>query len=754
MNYIRKHTSVILTLLPVLVLVFPQIVAAGTWGEEILWGIVNGVFGSLLGLAGMLLDTSITQFVVGFGDRFLNSGVGVAVEQLWVAVRDIFNLTFIFGLVYIGFKMILNSDDSGTRRWLVHLIMAALLVNFSLFITKFIVDISNVTATQIIDGGFTKQADGDVDVTKSFMDNLGVTSIWADGSSDIPQGASYSYIFGAAIVFIVAAFVFAAGAFMLIIRYAALCLYMIMSPLMFLGWVFPNLQSYTSEYWRGFLGKAFYAPIYVLLLYFSNIVIGAFYGSNGSLGSGGRPQFYEVFTANGQQIINNNTFEATIPPFILCCVFLLSSVVVAQKLGVNGAGAVMRVGNDLRGRVQRTVTNTAGGTARFAAAQTAGRGTRYMSNKVGGSLERQLNKLQAKGGVAGSFASMPGVDRFARSGFSTMQNAKFGLGTTIADDQKATNMISDRNKRYTDRANAQADYDTALNANNAQGMLDAKNALGAQVRRMSNDELLAMNTPELSRTEFATHLSDAQIKAMQDSGNFSNDDIGAIKNARNAGTFTEVFQSLDQGAQSADDLNTAFTNLAKTIGGLSNERLEGFGVNLTNPSGKLNDPRVAMHLSEKQIDHLKSSGKFDGAQIQQITNAREQGLQAMAQGTQTTVGLVGSATPAASATDYDANFVEKQRQNLMNRGPKESGSLPVSLFTEEKMAQYITPQIMEERMRNGNISNADLDTIRKNIDDYIASIYGTSSGTQVINTWQGWKNKSPVYAAQLGLTTI
>ena len=78
-----------------------------------------------MGMGGYLLNVGIEQFVVGFGDKFLTSGVGIAVDTLWVSVRDMFNLTFIFGLVYLGFKMILNSDDSNTRRWLIHLLLSS-----------------------------------------------------------------------------------------------------------------------------------------------------------------------------------------------------------------------------------------------------------------------------------------------------------------------------------------------------------------------------------------------------------------------------------------------------------------------------------------------------------------------------------------------------------------------------------------------------------------------------------------------------
>ena len=136
--------------------------------KEWLWIFVVNVFGWLAGAAGWMLNYAINEFIIGFAALFYSDAgtpvgtIGPAVDLAWVTVRDIFNLGFIFGLIWIGFKMILNSDDSGTRRWLVYLIMAALLVNFSLFITKFVVDVANITAAQIAQNGFPDvQSGGD-----------------------------------------------------------------------------------------------------------------------------------------------------------------------------------------------------------------------------------------------------------------------------------------------------------------------------------------------------------------------------------------------------------------------------------------------------------------------------------------------------------------------------------------------------------------------------------------------------------------
>jgi len=66
------------------------------------------------------------------------------VDAGWVIFRDVANMLFIFVLLYIAIATILNVAD--TKKMLTTVIVTALLVNFSLFLTKVVVDASNVVA--------------------------------------------------------------------------------------------------------------------------------------------------------------------------------------------------------------------------------------------------------------------------------------------------------------------------------------------------------------------------------------------------------------------------------------------------------------------------------------------------------------------------------------------------------------------------------------------------------------------------------
>ncbi len=430
---LNKINVSVLVLICFLLLIMPSILFAETttavpdkvdsnFIESILWGLVNGVFGFFVWVGGMLLNTAVTEYVVGFGDKFLNSGLGFAVDNLWTTVRDIFNLTFIFGLVYIGFKMILDSSDSNARKMLVHIILAALLVNFSLFFTKFIVDFSNIAATQIA-SSFNTGGAGNYLVADKFMDELGLSEIWGDGSTlgNMTQGqGGLTYIFGTMIVFIVTAFVFFAGGLLLMIRFVVLNIYMILSPIMFLGWVFPGMASYSQMWWSGFLGRAFFAPAYLLMLYFAATIL---------------TEFSALGNTEGLNAILTNPnaaqdgFVNSVQYFVMMCVFLIASIVVGQKMGADGANMAISIGKNMAGKarqgVQRGVQRGAGsvtfGAAGWVGQKTIGLGASKISES------QSMKKFASKYGKVGEYA----MNKTRAVADSSMDFRRTGIGKSL-----------------------------------------------------------------------------------------------------------------------------------------------------------------------------------------------------------------------------------------------------------------------------------------------------------------------------------
>lgn len=321
----------------------------------IFYGIALAIGGLVTGIGGLLLDLSISKVVVNFGEIFASTnGIGTGVNELWKVIRDVLNILFIFGLIYIGIKTILNSEDSGTRRTLGLLIVAALMINFSLYITQAIVDFSNIAAVQVFQqivitgdtgsAGTTELGEGSV--TGAFLNVANITSFF--GGSGVLEGLTGGQVITLSIfmmiTLIITGIVFAMGAVLLIARFIALTLYMIFSPIMFLGFILPALASKQQEWWQGFLKQAFFAPAFLFMLYLSLVVLQRLIGILSPSSEG----FTTVVTGNKMTV---DSFTIVLF-FAMMIGFLYASIKVAQMMGIAGANTALKIGGSIRGAAQ------------------------------------------------------------------------------------------------------------------------------------------------------------------------------------------------------------------------------------------------------------------------------------------------------------------------------------------------------------------------------------------------------------------
>ncbi len=68
------------------------------------------------------------------------------INNAWAVVRDLSNIFFILILLYIAIKMILGLGGSEVKKMIARVIIVALLINFSMFFTKIVIDSSNILA--------------------------------------------------------------------------------------------------------------------------------------------------------------------------------------------------------------------------------------------------------------------------------------------------------------------------------------------------------------------------------------------------------------------------------------------------------------------------------------------------------------------------------------------------------------------------------------------------------------------------------
>ncbi len=296
-------------------------------GNAILW-----ITGRVTWVGGQLLEVSTNKLVLGMGD-ILNGSFGSAINSIWKTIRDICNLAFIFGFIFTGIRTIIDPENAETKRFISKIIIAALLINFSLFFVKVIIDFSNFTAYQI----YTNMTNGSGSLAQKVADTLGIVTIFSSGNPELldkvtSTGAIGFYVM-AGIFLIIAGFVFAAGAILLISRFVTLIYIMIASPVLFAGTIFPQTEEYASSLWHKLISAAFFAPAYFLLTIIALRILEALPLNKASTGN----TFASALNSEG-----GAEFFDIILFFFVAIFFLMGALSIAHSMGIKGSEIVIK----------------------------------------------------------------------------------------------------------------------------------------------------------------------------------------------------------------------------------------------------------------------------------------------------------------------------------------------------------------------------------------------------------------------------
>jgi hypothetical protein len=336
-------------------------------------------FALLLRVAGLLLDWA-------FGiERFTDVPV---VQEGWRISRGVVNLFFVLILMFIAFTTILRLDEKsyGLKALLPKLIIAALLINFSLVIAGAIIDF-----TQVLSHYFLKPFEGKSHtVSEIVVNGLGVHNLFKNKES-AEQGIKgmdginvLVGIIGGVAVIIVMTIVIGAAAGFLIVRVVALWILLVLAPIAWLFWILPSLNKQWSNWWSSFLKWAFFAPAYAFFFYLTLLTIGHV-NEKGEV-VGGFLSHMDFKVPLGQEEGWASAFFSSsqlIVQYIFLVILLIASIVVAQKAGVYGAGYAMSA-------VKWVGKGAAGGASRWLAqrqivgAGSIGKGISKIGDKLAG----------------------------------------------------------------------------------------------------------------------------------------------------------------------------------------------------------------------------------------------------------------------------------------------------------------------------------------------------------------------------------
>ncbi len=398
---------------------------SGGFNSVMTW--IASLFAWLVGAAALTLDYSVYYTVINMGGYVSHlSAVGTA----WRIMRDLGNIFLIFGFLAAGIATILDVDLYGWgKKMLPALIIAAIFLNFSLFLSEAVIDVGNLLATQFytqINGGslptpvsLANTSISNEGISNAIMSQLGLQTLYPTNNPSIYTG-NHAWLIGflSIILFITTAFVMFSLAFILIARFVALIFLIILSPVGFAGFAVPALAG-KSKQWRDELFKqTITAPVLLLLLYVALAVITDAHFITGFNVTEG--------WAAGAISANLTGFAGILLSFLVAIGLLLYVTVKAKDLGAVGAAGATKLASKLSGAAL-----VAGG-AGLAGRYTVGLGGSYAVKKL---RNTSFGRSFVGRGIADTIDN-----RVAKASFdvrnTNLGKAAAGIGLSLGKGQK------------------------------------------------------------------------------------------------------------------------------------------------------------------------------------------------------------------------------------------------------------------------------------------------------------------------------
>jgi hypothetical protein len=408
----------------------------------------------LMGLFGVLLNYILQYTIV---DMKSNLGQLTGINTAWKVIRDLMNIVFIFILVYEGIKLIIGQGDTAfIKRFITGIVLASLLINFSLFFTKVLIDASNILTigmynSMVRDADY-KPTDPDyfwqTGLSNKVMQALGVQGIFDPSALNIPQNGadSYSQLTAnamSAVLFLIIAFVFFAVAVLFVVRYIVLVILLALSPVAYMGFL-PGIKEYSSRWWNSFMGQLIFAPLFMIMMWVVLIMVQ-------SMGIGASPA--SGWTTAFTDKLNGGSLNLMLQ-FAVIIGLVIAALVTSKSYATKGASQIKDFSNRMTAWAGGAVM---GGTSRI------GRNTvgRWGANAAN---DENLKQKAAEGNIrariqlaAANRAATSTFDARNASGYKNLEGAtgvKFGK----ASDIKKDNYKAIREQQEKDAAKAAERY--------------------------------------------------------------------------------------------------------------------------------------------------------------------------------------------------------------------------------------------------------------------------------------------------------
>ena len=249
-----------------------------TKGLQVILGFMAAVAQKIFMLGGMLIELAMS-----LNNTILDPNSNVFLFKGWTVFVNVADLALVISLIIIAFATMLNMETYGMKKNLWRLIVMALLVNFSLvlpgvlmdlsgMVTEFFVQQSGLKGSNITSAlasafdisGFlsTKNAEGQI---------IGAMTKFGSSIMNILLSATFVVVFT-----VVATVIMLTIAVMLFVRYFVLTFLLVLTPIVFVAWIFPTTKHHWDDWWNRFVRWTMFPPVMVFFMWLSLTSLNAF----------------------------------------------------------------------------------------------------------------------------------------------------------------------------------------------------------------------------------------------------------------------------------------------------------------------------------------------------------------------------------------------------------------------------------------------------------------------------------------------
>lgn len=411
---------------------------------------------------------TLTAGLVDFATKLGNNVLDLAAVKIgWQVVLGFTNLGFVLAIIIIAFATIFRLQSYAMKQILWKLIVAALLVNFSLVIAGAFISVSNTFSDTMIKAALGPNGDNLSNALANAVQPQKFSQIKEKTSSfwtSIKDRINDFFVYIAGLVFIaVFSFLiilaFLALFIMLLVRAIALVFLLVLSPIVWLLWIFPATASHWQKWWSEFIRWNFFAPVVFFFIYLAIATSACMYPGQICPVTGEKTEQTLSSITDAQKSVKSaaNVFEDTtilkgkedigqkidvgffehVANLMVVLSLLFGGIYVANKFGIAGGSMGVKLAQGAGKWAGGAVGKAGGWAGRKTYEKTAGRA--MGSEKVKGWTEKLAGSKFIGARLLGT-----GLNRLGMKSETLMQNQYKDLAKGMTPDRLNNEILASR----------------------------------------------------------------------------------------------------------------------------------------------------------------------------------------------------------------------------------------------------------------------------------------------------------------------